>query len=415
MAQQPNLSRKTLIVAGTEAVSGEDAIAKASPFITAGSTNPASMAFLAYDEINPLSVDFNVVDTSPVRASLTPQKQLIGRKLVNIRPKTMWMNSPGVDFVNLTDSPANNYPRDDSGSPGANPEYTTTAGSDHDYCVVTNTGTSVTTGDTSGHAPFFGSLLRACGLKQVNELSASVVYTPRSSSFETATVYVYADQILHKSTGCVGTFTLAGTAGEGIELMFDLQGNYIAPTGANTQPALRYPADNKKLMNFSRATIEKYASAGDAVGYQGGSSSEGPIIRSFNFDAGVTVTERGDINSAEGLKGLFVTDRAPTLDLVVEVENRLASSGASPGFNPIQDMSDAYTHNIVFQHGGTASSGTAHSKTKFTFPEAQLVDVQYGDDSGIRTYNLSYSLTAVADDGEYKIETGNPADAAAAS
>ena len=412
MAQQPNLTRKTLIVAGTEAVSGEDAIAKASPFITAGATNPASMAFLAFDEINPLSVDFNVVDTAPVRASLTPQKQLIGRKLVNVRPKTMWMNSPGVDFVNLTDSTEHTYPRTDSGSPGANPEYTKTAGADHDYCVVTNTGTSTASGDTSGHAPFFGSLLRACGLKQENEFSASVVYTPRSSSFETATVYVYADQILHKSTGCVGNFTLAGTAGEGIELMFDLQGNYIAPTGANTQPALRYPADTKKLMNFSRATIDN---TGDAIGYEGSQATNpsGPIIRSFNFDAGVTVTERGDINSSEGLFGLFITDRAPTLDLVVEVENRFASNGSTPGFNPIQDMADAYTHNIVFQHGGTSSTGTAHEKTKFTFPQAQLVDVQYGDDSGIRTYNLSYSLTSTADDGEYKIETGNPSDAKA--
>lgn len=399
MASNPNLTRKTLILAATETTSGTDEIGLSTDFYGSG---VSSTAFLAFDEINPLSIDFNVVDVAPVRASLTPQKNLIGRKLVNVRPKTMWMNSPGVDFINLTDSGA-------AGSQGtASEPFPPTAV--RGYGLATNTGTSAVSGNTSHQAPFFGSLLRACGLKQVNAYSASVIYTPRSSTFETATVYVYADQILHKTTGCVGTFTLAGTAGEGIELQFDLQGNYEAPTGGNTIPSVKYPADNKRLMSFARTTIEEGGNS--AVGYAAGSTPSRPIIRSFNFDAGVTVTERGDINSSEGLYGLFITDRAPTLDLVVEVENLLAESGAEPGFNPILDMANANPHNITFQHGGSATSGagTAHEKTLFQFPQAQLVDVQYGDDAGIRTYNLSYQLTSTTDDGEYTITTGNPTD-----
>ena len=377
----------------TEATSGTDQIDRSTDFT---GTGVSSAAFLAFDEINPLSVDFNVVDTAPVRASLTPQKNLIGRKLVNVRPKTMWMNSPGLDMVNLTDSNNTNYPNSRTET------YT-------NYNLSTRTGVSTLDGETSGHAPFFGCLLRACGLKQVNGESASVVYTPRSSSFETATVHVYADSLLHKVTGGVGTFTLSGTAGEGIECQFDLQGNYAAPSApVGGLPSVTYPADLKKLLAFAHNSI----TSSDGVGYKGGTSNLRPIIRSFSFDAGVTVTERGDINSNEGLYGLFITDRAPTLELVVEVENALTNSGATPGFNPILDMANAHTHNIVLEHGNTTDTQSSHDheRTVFTFPEAQLVDVQYGDDAGIRTYNLSYNLTSTTDDGEYTIEMGDPAD-----
>ena len=403
MALNPNLSRKTLIMAATEPVSNTNSIT------TQLLTGVSSSAFLAFDEINPLSVDFNVVDTTPVRASLTPQKNLVGRKLVNVRPKTLWMNSPGIDFINLTDNSAAQF--DDF--PGT---ATHTNSGSPSYALKTSTGLATVDGATSGRAPYFGSLLRACGLKQLNYLSNSVIYEPRSSSFETASVWVYADQILHKAAGCVGTFTLAGTAGEGIELQFDLQGSYNSPTGANTQPTTTYPADKKTLMNYAKAIVTANNDGTDStengVGYQGGGSSERPIIRSFNFDAGVTVTERGDISSNEGLYGLYITDRAPTLDLTVEVENNLVSASGKPGFNPILDMANANTHNISFQHGPSDSSGnkTAHSNTVFSFPQAQLVDVQYGDDAGIRTYNLSYSLTNTVDDDEYSITIGNPAD-----
>lgn len=395
MASNPNLSRKTTILAVTQPTAGASVLGLADSTYSGnyGATGVNSPAFLAFDEINPLSIDFNVVDTAPVRASLTPQKNLIGRKLTNIRPKTMWMNSPGIDLARKSDQvDADGLVTVAGVHPTSHATYTA-------YQLVTSTGAS-TGGATSGQGPFFGPLLRACGLKQVSAWSSSVVYTPRSSDFELAEVWVFADAILHKATDCVGTFTLAGTAGEGIECQFDLQGTYAAPTTPTAPTAITYPSDVKELMASSATTITS-----DGVGYMSrdASNTDRPIIRSFNFDAGVTVTERGDINSAEGLFGLFITDRSPTLDLVVEVENKLSSTSALPGFNPILDMAEAKTHNITFFHGTTS-----HRKTKFEFPEAQLVDVQYADDAGIRTYNLSYSLTSTTDDGEYTISTGNP-------
>jgi len=400
MASNPNLSRKTVILTATQPEGAGNSIlgnAVHNFSTNYGVTGVGSPAFLAFDEINPLSIDFNVVDTAPVRASLTPQKNLIGRKLTNIRPKTMWMNSPGVDFPNLTDSDTDNLPPDSAfeDTPGLRTDTIASSG----YSLLTNSGAAAA-GAVSGQAPFFGPLLRACGLKQVNAWSSSVVYTPRSSGFELAEVWVFADEILHKALDCVGTFTLAGTAGEGIECQFDLQGTYTAPSTPTGPTSITYPSDAKELMANSSTTITS-----DGVGYMSrdDANTDRPIIRSFNFDAGVTVTERGDINSAEGLFGLFITDRSPTLDLVVEVENKLTSTASLPGFNPIVDMANANTHDITFFHGTTA-----HKKTKFEFPEAQLVDVQYADDSGIRTYNLSYALTSTADDGEYTITTGNP-------
>lgn len=395
MASNPNLSRKTLVVSAIETTSGTSHISTAAVHYSATAGNPSSMAFLSFDEINPLTLDFNVVDSAPVRASLTPQKSLIGRKLYNLRPKTLWMLSKGVDTVLLSDQTA------DFG-------IDATIGSTHSQISMTGAGADKEeVADGSGVAPFFGPLLRACGLKQVNDFSASVIYTPRSSGFETGEVWVWADALLHKSNKVVGTFTLAGTSGEGIELQFDLQGTYNAPQTDIVLPTgITSPTDLKRLMADGAAKI---GTESGGVGFEGktggtGSASDRPIIRNFNFDAGNTITERGDISSAEGLYGLYVTDRSPTLELTVEVENALTSTASAAGFNPILDYANAKTHNVTFYHGTTA-----HKKTKFTFPQAQIVDVAYADDNGIRTYNISYNLTHTSDDSEYKIETGNPA------
>lgn len=345
MANTINLTRKTLVLAAMETTYGTE---QSTIYATA---NVSSHAMLLFDEINPLGIDTQVVDKQVIRASLTKNANLIGRRLYTFKPKTMAMCSPG-------------YVNGSSASCGTPPGY--------------------------GLPPFFGTLLRACGLQEDLTAGAgasgSVIYKPRSSGFESATCHVLADQIKHVLVGTVGTFSAEGRGGEGIEFSFDMKSKYTQPYYSSTVPSPTYPADNKVLVQSEGLTVSEF-------------TTETPIVRSFKFDAGVNIIERRDMNSAFGLYGLYVTDRKPTLELVIEVESNLAN------FDPFDDLGNASTgaitsHLVKFIHGTSNPN-----KFGFCFRSAQLKDVQYQDDSGIRTYALSYDLVSSTDDYEYAIRT----------
>lgn len=61
----------------------------------------------------------------------------------------------------------------------------------------------------AGTAPAFGPLLRACGLAETLTASTRAEYSPISSAFESVTIYLYDDGVLHKFQGARGTFQLA--------------------------------------------------------------------------------------------------------------------------------------------------------------------------------------------------------------
>lgn len=411
-ANNPNLTRKTLVAARTEATTGTHNLTS-----TNLANDAKSGAMLIFDEINPISMDTTVVDIAPVRASLSKNKNLIGRRLYNLRPKTYLMGSPGLSTNAYIYGKTNSQP-----SSTAHEVTTASAHTGHAAATGTvgasnapnRTADTATTGATV--APFFGTLLRACGLQQIIQASTSTVYRPRSSGFESASVNVYADKILHKSASVMGSFTMSGSAGEGVELQFDLRGTYALPE-TSTVPSVAYPKDTKKLVQAlgTKGGWEIDAVSGDhstganarVHGFGGGR----PIVRSFTFDAGVNVVERMDANSKFGLQGLFVTDRAPTLELVVEVENDLTSANSAvSNFDPMKDLAsedgDSVRHALKFMHGDDDSTTSSFDKVGFTFPTAQLVDVQYADDAGIRTYSLSYNITADTDDNDYGIVFG---------
>jgi hypothetical protein len=67
---------------------------------------------------------------------------------------------------------------------------------------------------TAGTAPACGPLLRACGLAEAITAVTRVDYTPISTGFESVTIYVYDDGVLHKYLGARGNVQIAkGLAG----------------------------------------------------------------------------------------------------------------------------------------------------------------------------------------------------------
>ena len=83
-----------------------------------------------------------------------------------------------------------------------------------------------------GTAPAYGTLLRACGMAEVITASTKVEYNPISAAFESATLYVAVDGVLHKLTGARGTVAIDMSAKKIPHLKFKFTGLFNPVTDA---------------------------------------------------------------------------------------------------------------------------------------------------------------------------------------
>lgn len=82
----------------------------------------------------------------------------------------------------------------------------------------------------AGTAPEQGKLLRICGLAQTINAGVSVVYTPRDTGYESATLPINLDGIEHKLGGARGFAKLPILAGKPVLMEGTITGLYNAPT-----------------------------------------------------------------------------------------------------------------------------------------------------------------------------------------
>lgn len=358
-----NLTRKTIVGAMTETNSGSAATLDYAA-TTGGTSNQTQLVY--GDGAGVWQADTTMVDMPSLSGTLSPKKQLAGRSLANVSLQT---------------------------------------------CLIQPV---VTTEDATNVVPFYDPLLKACGMSATvpETPSWNVVYAPESDFGElstdsanvvSATVEVFqggspgaASTMKTTATGCYMNADFNFTAGQAPTIQFTGQGRYTPPEDA-TAPSPVYPTDNKTLVESEALTIADADAPGTTIS---------PICRSLTFATGNSIIERGDINSDEGVKGLMIISRAPTLNLVIEAESSLptafvASGSTAPFFANLKSNT---IHSLAFTHQTTAAI-----KASFSFPTAQLISVNMSDDGGIRVFNLSYVLVggSLGDD-EYGITFTNP-------
>lgn len=92
----------------------------------------------------------------------------------------------------------------------------------------------------AGTAPKWADLLLALGFAEAVLASpARVEYTPVSTGFKTGTAYVYADGVLYKSVGMLGTGTLDFTVGQTPKALLEMTGLHVQQaTGSIAAPAM---------------------------------------------------------------------------------------------------------------------------------------------------------------------------------
>ena len=214
----------------------------------------------------------------------------------------------------------------------------------------------------AGTAPEFGCLLRACGFLETVNASTSVVYTPRSSSFESVTIYRYYDGKLHKYTGCVGNVSMNQDTGDFHVFTFTMLGHFVSETDvALVTPT--YDATTPIPAINGTFTFDSYNA----------------VIGNLSFDMGNAVAQAVDYNSSDGYGTIQITNRAVT-----------------GSFDPEDVTVATYDFWAEFIGLTTAAMSTAAigpaagNYMALTFPAIKFTNVSGADRDGILTRTIEY-------------------------
>lgn len=224
----------------------------------------------------------------------------------------------------------------------------------------------------AGTVPECGPILRACMMAETITPATKVEYDPVSGSFESCSIYVNMDGILHKLVGARGSVSLMVQAGE-------------YPTIAVTMLAL-------------------YAGPVDLV----------PVTPTY---IDVAPLEVNSVNTSFTLDGYAAVLHKLSADLGVKHQYREAVNSVASITISGRDCKGSLSMDAVllatkdyFTTWGTSalvvlalSHGQANNQVLIDGPKVQLDDLQYGDKDGILTNEIPVSFTRDAGDDELKI------------
>lgn len=226
---------------------------------------------------------------------------------------------------------------------------------------------------TAGTAPAWGPLMRACGHSETIVASTSVTYAPISASFESVTIYVNVDGVLHKLTGARGTLSATWPNKDIPVLKFTFTGlwNQVTDTAA---PVPTYTAW-KDPLPVSAINTTPYTLHGFAA-----------VMSELSFDMGGTLVHRSLVGGSEQV---LITDRAGTGSTTIEATTVAQKDWWSIAKNATLGAL-SITHGIV-----------AGSKVTFAAPKVQLDAPQYSDLDGIQMIQMGLTFTPNAGNDEY--------------
>tara|TARA_R100000655_G_scaffold44_2_gene231 strand:- start:6399 stop:7562 length:1164 start_codon:yes stop_codon:yes gene_type:complete len=192
-------------------------------------------------------------------------------------------------------------------------------------------------------------------------ISANVNYKPLSTSFESCTLYFNNSGILHKATGCRGTFSFTIETSGIPKFQFNMTGIYNSPTDTSA-PSTTYSAQSVPVLAKAGNTV-----ATSILGYQSAA------VQSLSFDIANEVTYRDLIGTD---KSVLITNREPTGEASIELPTIAAKDYYTLATSDTTSL-------VAFQHGVTA--GNIFS---FVAPTVDLGNPTLSDSDGIQMISL---------------------------
>lgn len=220
----------------------------------------------------------------------------------------------------------------------------------------------------AGTAPAYGPLLRACGLAETVTAGVDAAYQPVSESFESATLHLNIDGILHKAAGARGSVGMVVRPSELPRWRFQTLGLWAGPADA-ALPAVDYSAFETPVdvsdLNTPVATL----------------NGVDLVLQSFEAALNNQVEGRFLVNSRK----ILLSDRSVSGTLVVEATALAALNPFTLAQAPKTRVPLAITHGTV-----------AGNIVEISMPTVELGRPSYGNTQGITNWTIPF--TAIPSD-----------------
>lgn len=211
----------------------------------------------------------------------------------------------------------------------------------------------------------------------VYSIDAHVVYTPVSATFSSVTIHYNIDGVLHKLTGCRGTFSINTAVGEIPTIDFTMTGVYNAPTDT-AAPAVTY-ADQATPRIFKAGNSGAFT----LLAYSG-------CLQSVSMDLGNSTVYRELVGCT---KEVLITDRATTGTVVIEAPTIAQKDYFTAA------LTDGTLGELSFIHGTTGGNIVALQSTR-----VDIGDPSYQDQDGIHMLSLPYTaIPSTAGNDEFRL------------
>jgi hypothetical protein len=201
-------------------------------------------------------------------------------------------------------------------------------------------------------------------------------YSPVSDNFESVTLYVYYDGLLHKLTGCFGTWSMEAVGGEYAKFTFNFTGNYVAPTDTALPSSPGY--ESQKPAQVELATLSL-------------SSTTGLVASRFAVDIANDIQIREDINAADAFSGAKLVGRTPTVSFDPEAVLEATHSFWA-------DLAAGTESAFVAKVGNVKGNVVS-----FECPKVQETNLQYGNRNTTRTYEVTMAAARNSGNDELKV------------
>ena len=239
--------------------------------------------------------------------------------------------------------------------------------------VNSGAGQVVTLGASGAQVTLPAAVLTVGDYYDIPLYRPGVRYDPITDNIPTASIYVYLDGTLHRTTSARGTFTVTANAGEYPTMAFTFTGQYNDPVDAPV-PTVAFEQSKPYKVELAEAAVLGMPNV---------------CAQSFTVDLGGTIEAKDCMNAPEATDELLFTDRKPTATVNPE-------SSKPSVFSPWSAMKRGDTTRLHFLSGRRGGVGNL---VRFQADRAQYTAAPYAVRTAIRAYTLSFALRRVSDAG----------------
>ena len=236
---------------------------------------------------------------------------------------------------------------------------------------------------TATVVPAYSEILRSCGMSvtAASPLALGQIYAPLSSSFPSATHWVWIDGQKQVINGSRGNMSLSLARGEIPKFSFDFMGRYARPTYTAVLSA-----------NVSDYTTPLAVTNTNTPTFTlGGSPLTDLRVETFTLNMQNNVVPRNVINNEE----VMITDRNPVGSVTFE-----ATTAKNWFASGVESHAGITTLALNIVHGTTSGN-----IVKISAPAVQITDISETESDGLFVYTCSLAFTPVSGNDEFTITT----------